>query len=80
MKKCDKAPGPREGELRILWKPTRLAGFCFHGDNLRQSWHYSGCLSLQWKAHMEGIPRQCMAAGGLPHQLAVIGSRRRLFD
>jgi putative flavoprotein involved in K+ transport len=51
-----KDPGPWEGELRNMWKPTRQPSLWFHGGNLHQSRHYSLCLSLQIKARMEGIP------------------------
>ena len=51
-----KDPGPWEGELRNMWKPTRQEGLWFHGGNLHQSRHYSQFLSLQLKARMEGIP------------------------
>ena len=40
-------PGPWEGELRNMWKPTRQAGLWFHGGNLMQSRHYSLYLGLQ---------------------------------
>jgi len=50
-----KDPGPWEGELRNMWKPTQQAGLWFHGGNLHQSRHYSQFLSLQLKARMEGI-------------------------
>ena len=50
-----KDPGPWEGELRNMWKPTRQPGLWFHGGNLHQSRHYSQFLSLQLKARMEGI-------------------------
>jgi putative flavoprotein involved in K+ transport len=36
-----KDPGPWEGELRNMWKPTRQPGLWFHGGNLHQSRHYS---------------------------------------
>jgi putative flavoprotein involved in K+ transport len=49
-------PGPWEGELRNMWKPTQQEGLWFHGGNLHQSRHYSIYLSLQLKARMEGIP------------------------
>ena len=49
-------PGPRLGELRNMWKPTKQDGLWFHGGNLHQSRHYSQFLSLQLKARMEGIP------------------------
>jgi len=48
-------PGPWEGELRNMWKPTRQAGLWFHGGNLMQSRHYSRYLALQLKARMEKI-------------------------
>jgi len=48
-------PGPWEGELRNMWKPTQQAGLWFHGGNLMQSRHYSLYLALQLKARMEGI-------------------------
>jgi len=51
-----KDPGPWEGELRNMWKPTQVEALWFHGGNLHQSRHYSRYLSLQLKARMEGIP------------------------
>ncbi len=51
-----KDPGPWEGELRNMWKPTHQAGLWFHGGNLHQSRHYSLFLALQLKARLEGIP------------------------
>ena len=48
-------PGPWEGELRNMWKPTRQTALWFHGGNLAQSRHYSRYLALQLKARMEGI-------------------------
>ncbi len=51
-----KDPGPWEGELRNMWKPTQQPGLWFHGGNLHQSRHYSSYLSLQLKARMEDIP------------------------
>lgn len=50
-----KDPGPWEGELRNMWKPTHQQALWFHGGNLHQSRHYSQYLSLQLKARMEGI-------------------------
>ena len=50
-----KDPGPWEGELRNMWKPTQVPNLWFHGGNLHQSRHYSQFLSLQLKARMEGI-------------------------
>jgi putative flavoprotein involved in K+ transport len=49
-------PGPWEGELRNMWKPTQQPNLWFHGGNLQQSRHYSQYLSLQLKARMEGLP------------------------
>ena len=50
-----KDPGPWEGELRNMWKPTQQPQMWFHGGNLHQSRHYSQFLSLQLKARMEGL-------------------------
>jgi putative flavoprotein involved in K+ transport len=50
-----KDPGPWEGELRNMWKPTHQEALWFHGGNLHQSRHYSQYLSLQIKARMENI-------------------------
>jgi putative flavoprotein involved in K+ transport len=50
-----KDPGPWEGELRNMWKPTHQENLWFHGGNLHQSRHYSQFLSLQLKARMEGL-------------------------
>jgi putative flavoprotein involved in K+ transport len=51
-----KDPGPWEGELRNMWKPTQQEALWFHGGNLHQSRHYSQFLALQLKARMEKIP------------------------
>jgi putative flavoprotein involved in K+ transport len=48
-------PGPWEGELRNMWKPTRQPALWFHGGNLQQSRSYSLYLALQLKARMEGL-------------------------
>ena len=48
-----KDPGPWEGELRNMWKPTQVPQLWFHGGNLHQSRHYSQFLSLQLKARIE---------------------------
>lgn len=50
-----KDPGPWEGELRNMWKPTQQEALWFHGGNLHQSRHYSRYLALQLKARMEGL-------------------------
>ncbi len=51
-----KDPGPWEGELRNMWKPTQVPHLWVHGGNLHQSRHYSQFLSLQLKARTAGIP------------------------
>jgi putative flavoprotein involved in K+ transport len=48
-------PGPWEGELRNMWKPTHQQGLWFHGGNLSQSRHYSLYLALQIKARALGL-------------------------
>jgi len=48
-------PGPWEGELRNMWKPTQVPHLWFHGGNLHQSRHYSEFLPLQLKARREGL-------------------------
>ncbi len=50
-----KDPGPWEGELRNMWKPTQQEALWFHGGNLHQSRHYSQFLALQLKAREAGI-------------------------
>jgi putative flavoprotein involved in K+ transport len=64
-----KDPGPWEGELRNMWKPTQQEALWFHGGNLHQSRHYSQFLALQLKARMEGLETPVY---GLPkvHHLA----------
>ncbi len=49
-------PGPWEGELRNMWKPTAQEGLWFQGGNLMQSRFHSLHLALQIKARMEGLP------------------------
>ncbi len=49
-------PGPWEGELRNMWKPTHQEGLWFKGGNLHLARHYSLYLALQLKARLEGIP------------------------
>ena len=62
-----KDPGPWEGELRNMWKPTRQEALWFHGGNLHQSRHYSLYLALQLKARMEGIPTPVYGLGEVHH-------------
>lgn len=49
-------PGPWEGELRNMWKPTAQPGLWFQGGNLMQARFHSLHLALQLKARMEGLP------------------------
>ncbi len=62
-----KDPGPWEGELRNMWKPTAQENLWFHGGNLHQSRHYSQFLSLQLKARMEGIETPVYGMGKVHH-------------
>ena len=62
-----KDPGPWEGELRNMWKPTAQPGLWFHGGNLHQSRHYSLYLALQLKARMEGMPTPVIGQGPVHH-------------
>ena len=63
-----KDPGPWEGELRNMWKPTAQPGLWFHGGNLHQSRHYSLYLALQLKARMEGLPTPVVGQGPVHHE------------
>jgi len=51
-----KDPGPREGELRNIWKPTQQENLWFHGGNLHQSRHCSTYVAHQLGSRMEGVP------------------------
>jgi len=59
-----KDPGPWEGELRNMWKPTAQEALWFHGGNLAQSRHFSRYMALQLKARMEGIPTPVYGPAG----------------
>lgn len=48
-------PGPWEGELRNMWKPTNHEALWFHGGNLALSRQFSLYVALQIKARMEHI-------------------------
>jgi len=48
-------PGPWQGELRNMWKPTAQEALWFQGGNLALSRFYSKYVALQIKARMEGI-------------------------
>ncbi len=63
-----KDPGPWEGELRNMWKPTRQEALWFHGGNLHQSRHYSQFLSLQIKARHAGIKTPVYGLAGVHHK------------
>ncbi len=62
-----KDPGPWEGELRNMWKPSAQPQMWFHGGNMHQSRHYSEFLALQLKARMEGIPTPVYGMGAVHH-------------
>jgi len=51
----DGDPGPWEGELRNMWKPTAQDALWFQGGNLMQSRFHSLHLALQIKARLEGL-------------------------
>ncbi len=50
-----KDPGPWEGELRNMWKPTQQEALWFQGGNLMQARFYSLVLALQIKAREVGL-------------------------
>ena len=60
-------PGPWEGELRNMWKPTQQPGLWFHGGNIHQTRHYSQFLALQLKARMEGLCTSVYGLGPVHH-------------
>ena len=62
-----KDPGPWEGELRNMWKPTQQENLWFHGGNLHQSRHYSKYLALQLKARLEGLETPVYALAASHH-------------
>ena len=62
-----KDPGPWEGELRNMWKPTRQKQLWIHGGNLHQSRHYSQFLSLQLKARYEGLDTPVYGQAAVHH-------------
>ena len=62
-----KDPGPWEGELRNMWKPTQQPALWFHGGNLHQSRHYSLFLALQIKARLEGLSTPVYGMGEVHH-------------
>jgi putative flavoprotein involved in K+ transport len=50
-----KDPGPWDGELRNMWKPTKQQGLWINGASLQFSRIYSKFLALQIKARYENI-------------------------
>ncbi|WP_127805883.1 NAD(P)/FAD-dependent oxidoreductase [Hydrogenophaga sp. NH-16] len=62
-----KDPGPWEGELRNMWKPTNQKQLWIHGGNLHQSRHYSQFLSLQLKARYEGLDTPVYGQAAVHH-------------
>jgi putative flavoprotein involved in K+ transport len=48
-------PGPWEGELRNMWKPTAQTGLWFHSHGVGGSRFYSGILALQIKGRHAGL-------------------------
>jgi putative flavoprotein involved in K+ transport len=63
-----KDPGPWEGELRNMWKPTQVPNLWMQGGNLHQNRHYSLCLALQLKARLEKIPTPVYALALVHHK------------
>ena len=63
-----KDPGPWEGELRNMWKPTNVPHLWVQGGNLHQNRHYSQFMGLQLKARYEGIPTPVYAQAQVHHQ------------
>ncbi|RWI22753.1 NAD(P)/FAD-dependent oxidoreductase [Mesorhizobium sp.] len=57
-------PGPWQGELRNMWKPTAQEALWFHGGNLALSRFYSKYVALQIKARMEGVATPVYGAPG----------------
>ncbi len=63
-----KDPGPWEGELRNMWKPTAQENLWFHGGNLMQSRLYSRFVALQLKARLEGLPVEVYGRAPVHHR------------
>lgn len=61
-------PGPWEGEIRNMWKPTNVQNLWIHGGNLYQSRAYGKYLALQLKARYEGIPTPVYGIGKVHHK------------
>ncbi len=63
-----KDPGPWEGELRNMWKPTQQKNLWMQGGNLHQNRHYSLLVALQLKARMEGVPTPVYGLAAVHHK------------
>jgi putative flavoprotein involved in K+ transport len=63
-----KDPGPWEGELRNMWKPTQQPNLWMQGGNLHQNRHYSLLVALQLKARMEGVPTPVYGLAAVHHK------------
>ncbi len=61
-------PGPWEGELRNMWKPTQQEALWIHGGNLSQSRFYSRTLALQIKARMERLDTPVYGLAPVQHK------------
>jgi putative flavoprotein involved in K+ transport len=61
-------PGPWEGELRNMWKPTHQPGLWFQGGNLQQARNYSRYLAFQIKARQLGLATPVHALAEVYHQ------------
>jgi putative flavoprotein involved in K+ transport len=61
-------PGPWEGEMRNLWKPTQQKSLWFHAGGFIVSRFYSRVLALQIKAHHVGIPTAVYAPAEVHHR------------
>ena len=62
-----KDPGPWEGELRNMWKPTQVPHLWVQGGNLHQNRHYSQFLGLQLKARYEGLATPVYGLAAVHH-------------
>jgi putative flavoprotein involved in K+ transport len=60
-------PGPWEGEVRNLWKPTQQRSLWFHGGGIGTSRPYSRYLALQIKARQVGIATPVHALAPVHH-------------
>jgi putative flavoprotein involved in K+ transport len=63
-----KDPGPWEGELRNMWKPTQQPNLWMQGGNLHQNRHYSLLVALQLKARMEGVSTPVYGLAAVHHK------------